>query len=119
MKIKALMRQFVPSPARLWLRRRINELRIRRRARLRRQHIAKHGTFTAQQLIAACREAGIKPGGVLFVHCSYNDLLTYQGTPYELLEGLRELVGPSGTLLMPAYTTNMQENPCRPFDVRC
>ena len=65
----------------------------------------------------ACRKAGIIENGVLFVQCSYNDLLTYRGTPYELLSALRELVGPQGTLLMPAFTTNMSDTPCRPFDV--
>jgi len=51
------------------------------------------------------------------VQCSYDDLLTYKGTPDQLLNGLRALAGPEGTLLMPAYTKNMSETPCRPFDV--
>jgi aminoglycoside 3-N-acetyltransferase len=78
---------------------------------------SRHGTFTAPQLVGACRDAGIHPNGILFVQCSYNDLLTYNGTPYELVSALRELAGPRGTLFMPAYSTNMDETPCRPFDV--
>jgi aminoglycoside 3-N-acetyltransferase len=76
-----------------------------------------HGTFTAAELVAACRAAGVKAGGVLYVQCSYNDLSTYRGTPYELLAAVRELAGAEGTLLMPAFSTNMAQTPCRPFDV--
>ena len=79
--------------------------------------IDRYGTFSARDLVAECRSAGVRSNGVLFVQCSFDDLLTYKGTPYELLEALRELAGPEGTLLMPAYSTNMSDTPCRPFDV--
>jgi aminoglycoside N3'-acetyltransferase len=77
------------------------------------------GTFTASDVTAAARAAGVQTGSVVFVQCSYDDLLTYAETPYDLLNALKEIVGPQGTLLMPAYTTNMSETPCRPFDVLC
>jgi aminoglycoside N3'-acetyltransferase len=110
-------RRWLPASAVGWLRRKRNSWRRRRRAQLRLKLIERHGTFTAEQLVAMCRGAGVQEGGVLFVQCSYDDFLSYEGTPYELLSVLRELVGPRGTLLMPTYTTNMAETPCRPFDV--
>ncbi len=110
-------RKWLPANTVGWLKRQRDGWRMRRRQQLRAQLIAKHGTFTAAQLVEACRAAGIREGGILFVQCSLNGLLTYGGTPYELLLALHELVGPRGTLLMPAFTTNMGTTPCRPFDV--
>jgi len=113
------LRAFLPnllSPSLLrWMRRKRDAWQKRKRARRRKDLIKKHGMFTASELIGACRAAGVRNGGILFVQCSYRDLLTYGGTPDELLDALRELVGPQGTLLMPAYTTNMSARPCRPF----
>ena len=111
-------RRLFPARSFDWARRKRNLWRRRRRASLRLRMIKRHGTFTTKELVIACRGAGVREGGVLFVQCSYDDLLTYEGTPGELLNGLRELVGPRGTLLMPAFSTNMSETPCRPFDVR-
>lgn len=117
MQINMRLRQAIPRNVAHWLGRQVTGVRKRRRAKFREELIAAHGTFSVDQLVAACRAAGIRRNSVLFVQCSYDDLPTYQGTPYGLLTGLRELVGPSGTLLMPAYSTNMQSTPCRPFDV--
>ena len=109
--------RWLPPSSVGWVKRRRDTWRRRRRARLRVRLIEQHGKFTATELVTACRAAGVREGCVLFVQCSYDDLLTYDGTPYDLLNGLRELTGSDGTLLMPAYTTNMSETPCRPFDV--
>src|ERR1022692_3591943 len=111
------VRKWLPSNTVAWVKRKRNLRRKRRFANLRSRMIKKHGNFTAKELVTACRMAGVQEGCILFVQCSYDDLLTYKGTPYDLLSGLRELVGPQGTLLMPAYTTNMWNTPCRPFDV--
>ena len=111
------VRKWLPSNTVAWVKRKRNLRRKRRFANLRSRMIKKHGNFTAKELVTACRMAGVQEGCILFVQCSYDDLLTYKGTPYDLLSGLRELVGPQGTLLMPAYTTNMWDTPCRPFDV--
>jgi aminoglycoside N3'-acetyltransferase len=118
MNFRALIREHVPTPAIRWVRRKLTQAEARRRSRTRDALLRKYGTFTTQQLIQLLHEAGIEQDGILFVQCSYNDLHTYSGSPYELVCGLRELVGPKGTLLMPAYTENMQQTPCRPFDVR-
>jgi aminoglycoside N3'-acetyltransferase len=112
-----LVRRCLPSKTVSWVKRKLNVRRKRRFANLRLRAIEKHGAFTAEEFVKACRMAGVPEGCVLFVQCSYDDLLTYKGKPYDLLNGLRELVGANGTLLMPAYTTNMWDTPCRPFDV--
>jgi aminoglycoside N3'-acetyltransferase len=118
MMARPQLRNYIPHPFMHWLRRKRNGLRAQQREQNSKRLLAKYGTFTSAQLIATCREAGVAPNGVLFVQCSYNDLPTYADSPFDLLNALHELAGPEGTLLMPAYSTNMNDVPCRPFDVR-
>src|ERR1035438_3117887 len=106
MTFRSYLRRLLPAHMLKWLVRKRNVWRAHRWKRLRTKLTKKHGAFSAAQLISFCREEGIREGGLLFVQCSYNDLVTYNGTPYELLGALQELVGPNGTLFMPAYSTN-------------
>lgn len=92
--------EFLRSRARKWKRRRSAEGRKTRKAGLLRQH----GAFDDTRLAATLSELGISEGSILFVQSSFNDLLTYSGSPGDLINCLQETVGPSGTLLMPAYT---------------
>src|SRR5580698_3845290 len=115
--LSSFARGWLPAGATRWLKNRRRDWNRRQRDQQRFQFIKKHGSFNSQQLVTECRAAGVRENGVLFVQCSYNDLISYTGTPYELLNALRELVGPRGTLLMPAYSTNMFDTPCRQFDV--
>lgn len=118
MTVRSYVRQLLPAQTLKWFVRKRNVWRAHRWKRLRAKLTKRHGAFSAAQLVSFCREAGIQEGGILFVQCSYNDLVTYNGTPYELLGALQTIVGPNGTLFMPAYSTNMLESSCRPFDVR-
>lgn len=115
---RAGARNLVPDSAMRWLRRERMARDIERLAQSRPKLLATFGSFSGSQLLKALRDAGVREGGILFVQCSYNNLVTYTGTPYELLTTLRELVGSTGTLLMPAYSSNMWQKPCRPFNVR-
>jgi aminoglycoside N3'-acetyltransferase len=87
------------------------------RAVLRARMRSVHGTFGVEELIHVLRENGIRLGTVLFVQSSFNDLHTFDDSPTALLGCLREVVGPEGTLLMPAFSANMWEG-SRIFDVR-
>lgn len=79
--------------------------------------IAQYGTFNDEELISVLCKAGLHNGCILFVHCSFNDLYTFSGSPLNVLSALRKIVGTSGTLLMPTYTTNTFVKPPRLFDV--
>ncbi len=61
---------------------------------------------------------GVRPGGVLLVHSSLRALGPAAGGPREVIAGLREALGPGGTLLLPAlsYAAVTPEQPL--FDVR-
>jgi aminoglycoside 3-N-acetyltransferase len=99
------------------VRRWLNKHKGRQRQAAKEAAIAQHGTFDAEELVAVLREAEVQEGSVLFVHCSFNDLYTFSGTSMDVLAALRILVGTSGTLLMPAYTSNAWSKPPRLFDV--
>src|SRR5689334_1124584 len=104
--------RLLPANVNPWVGRNLRLWRKHWRSERRRYLIRRFGALSSVDLVQACRNAGIRENGVLFVHCSYDHLRTYQGTPYELLSALRELAGPFGTLLMPSYSSNMSVIPC-------
>jgi len=64
------------------------------------------------ELSAQLRSLGIKTGDVLLVHTSFRAVRPIEGGPLGLIEALRDVIGPSGTLVMPSWTGNDDE----PFD---
>src|SRR5215510_10973852 len=85
-----------------WLRRRReNALRDRKGAA-----IARHGPVAPDELLEVLREGGIREGDTVFAQPSVENMPTFGAPPSALLEMLRALVGDSGTLLMPTYTTS-------------
>jgi aminoglycoside N3'-acetyltransferase len=82
-------------------------LRKRRAARMKvakARALSTYGKVSIEELSRVLRDVGVAPGDIVFFQCSFNDLHTLDGSPLDLLESLRNLIGPSGTLLMPAYT---------------
>jgi aminoglycoside N3'-acetyltransferase len=62
-----------------------------------------------QQLI----DLGVKPGRTLWVQSSWNEFYNVPLRPSEMIELLRDLLGPNGTLAMPAFP--IDPNPDRLF----
>lgn len=95
-------------PLELWSKSFIRRLlRKRRAARLRAvkaRAISTYGKVTPAELAGVLRDAGVCEGDIVFFQCSFNDLYTFDGSPVALIQLLRNLIGASGTLLMPAYT---------------
>lgn len=102
--VKHQLAKFLPDRvvARLRKHKRQREAASRRRAK--EAGLAAHGPLAPDALVAWLRAQGIGPGCVLLVQSSFNDMHTFAGRPIDLLAALRELVGPGGTLVMPAYT---------------
>ena len=96
-------------------RRRQRAAQVRRRER--EVRIARHGTLDAATLTALLRDTGVRAGGVLLVQTSFNDLFTFADRPADLLQVLRDLVGPTGTLLMPAYSAERAGTTQAPLDL--
>ncbi|PTL76894.1 AAC(3)-IV family aminoglycoside N-acetyltransferase [Vitiosangium sp. GDMCC 1.1324] len=58
------------------------------------------------------RALGVKKGGVLLVHTSFRAVRPIEGGPAGLIDALRAVLGPEGTLVTPAWTGDDEE----PFD---
>jgi aminoglycoside N3'-acetyltransferase len=66
-----------------------------------------------QEVADQLRVLGVKKGGVLLVHTSFRAVRPIEGGPLGLIEALCNVLGPDGTLVMPAWTGNADE----PFDL--
>lgn len=66
---------------------------------------------------------GVEPGGVLVVHTAFSKVAPLEGGPRGLIEALRDVLGPPGTLVMPSmadddeHLFNPKETPCAGMDV--
>ena len=68
---------------------------------------------TATRIAGTVQAAGVRPGGVLLVHSSLRSLGKVPGGAATVIAGLRQALGPAGTLLMPAlsYAAVTRERP--------
>jgi len=64
--------------------------------------------YSAQDLVRAMRQMGMKNGSVIFLHSSMTQFYNYTGTAIELIESILDVIGEEGTLLMPAYPPRKQ-----------
>lgn len=55
---------------------------------------------------------GVEKSGVLLAHISFRAIKPIEGGPKDLIEALRDALGPNGTLVMPSWSGNEDE----PFD---
>jgi aminoglycoside N3'-acetyltransferase len=61
------------------------------------------GASIAEELIDALVELGLRRGDTLMVHSAWTNLSGLASSPAALIQALRNLVGPQGTLCMPAH----------------
>lgn len=62
-----------------------------------------HKEYTADDIINALKNMGVKPGKPLIVHSAMHNFYNYRGTAEELIYKLIDFLGPDGTLCMPAF----------------
>ena len=53
--------------------------------------------------VEGMRRSGIEAGDTVLVQCSYMALRKVEGGPEKVIEGLLEVLGPQGTLVMPTF----------------
>jgi aminoglycoside N3'-acetyltransferase len=68
--------------------------------------------FRVSEVADQLRILGVAPSGVLLVHTSFRALRPVESGPYGLIEALRLVLGPDGTLVMPSWTDDDDQ----PFD---
>jgi aminoglycoside 3-N-acetyltransferase len=86
---------FVPP----FLRRRIHRFRSRRRL----NKFKKTKPLTKQDILNDLRKLGLKEGDIVLVHSSLSTIGYVEGGADTVIDALLEAVGPSGTILMPAF----------------
>ncbi|MCL5994877.1 MAG: AAC(3) family N-acetyltransferase [Chloroflexi bacterium] len=69
-------------------------------------------TLSHKQLTQQLRDLGVRPGGILLVHCSFSRVRPIERGPVGLIEALQATLGPAGTLVMPSMT----DDDDHPFD---
>ena len=53
-----------------------------------------------EELISQLRSLGVEPGGVLLVHTAFRAVRPVEGGPVGLIDAMRDVLGPHGTLVM-------------------
>jgi len=64
------------------------------------------------ELVRQLADLGVRAGDILLVHTSFRALRPVEGGPLGLIRALREVLGPSGTVVMPSWSGDDDE----PFD---
>ena len=96
----------------------IHNLRLYvRKKRQQMERLFYHKKYTARVLADELVRMGMKPGSVVIVHCAMNNFYNYRGSVDELIDELLRVLGPEGTLCMPAFPYD-KNNPDKVFDVR-
>lgn len=62
-----------------------------------------HKKYNAQDLVSIMSEMGMKNGSVVCVHASMKEFYNYEGTATDLIKAILNVIGPEGTLIMPAF----------------
>lgn len=68
--------------------------------------------YSTDMLKLALKACGISNGDIVMVHCAWRNMYNFNGRPEDVIQMLKELVGKSGTILMPSYGADRNQ-----FDV--
>src|SRR5260221_5927753 len=63
--------------------------------------------WTEEQLIEDLRELGLREGAEVLVHASLRAMGPIEGGAETLVKAFQQIVGPQGTLMVPAFTPNL------------
>jgi aminoglycoside N3'-acetyltransferase len=78
------------------------------------EHRSDRHELTRIELATQLNALGVRRGGVLLVHTSFRAVRPIEGGPRGLIQSLLDVIGPDGTLVMPAWTGDGDA----PFDPR-
>jgi aminoglycoside 3-N-acetyltransferase len=93
MSVRATLRRALPNRVGRELRRGRDAL-----AELLDRWLAREAT-----LVTALQRLGVRPGGILFVQMSYDQLRRFRVAPVRVIDLLTDVIGPAGTLVMPTF----------------
>lgn len=61
-----------------------------------------HKKYTALDVIEVMKQIGLKKGGVVMIHCSWDEFYNCVDSPETLINCIIDVIGPDGTLCMPS-----------------
>ena len=64
----------------------------------------RHEELTKAEVTRQLQTLGVRKGGVLLVHTSFRGVRPVEGGPEGLIEAVRDVLGPEGTLVMPSWS---------------
>lgn len=73
--------------------------------------------WSAADLVADLKQAGIREGDNLIVHSSLKSVGPVEKGPETVVEALLQAIGPAGNLLVPTFTYSLPMWDCDPFDL--
>ncbi len=75
-----------------------------------------HKKYSTSDLIRLMQTMGMKKGSVICIHASMMQFYNYTGTATELIDAILSEIGPTGTLMMPAFPASQIYNEDYIFD---
>lgn len=63
-------------------------------------------TIYKKDIMNSIKKLGLKKGDTVIVHAAYRAFIGYKGKPEEIVDGILDIVGEKGNVIMPAYTEN-------------
>ena len=76
------------------------------------------GWSTGSRIESDLKNLGVRPGGAVLVHSSLSSLGDVRGGAASVIKARLAVLGPGGTLVMPAHTWECTEQGLRNFDSR-
>lgn len=67
-----------------------------------------HKCFSTLDFKKRILELGLKEGDTVIVHSAWRAFIGYLGTPNDIIDCLKDIIGENGTIVMPCYTNNKQ-----------
>lgn len=59
--------------------------------------------FKVPELLEVMQSLGLQKGSNVFIQCNWNEFYNFLGTEKDLINGILEIIGEDGTLMMPAF----------------
>ena len=81
----------------------INMGTIKRRVHKRVGQILCHKKYTARDIVAVMQEMGMREGSLVCIHCAMAEFYNYRENDKKLIDEILKVIGPNGTLMMPAF----------------
>lgn len=71
--------------------------------------------YSTDELVEVMKSMGMSSGSNVFIHCRWDEMYNYNGNEVELIDAILKVIGPEGTLIMPAFPLHRKN---KPFNIK-